>query len=162
MKNLSNSTFKNQIIVKILLLILFSASIFADDCHDYYFSRNFESALQICRDKATDRTIKDNWEAPLILGNMYERGYGVNANFDDAVYWYEKSANAGNCTAMTDLMLMYYNACNYQRYGCNGAKAQYWGDVSTNSCKAVAYNVKSNNARLYSLTSQGRPQDILR
>lgn len=145
-----------------LLSTLISLNSFADECHDSYFSRNFESALQICQDKANDQSLKDNWEAPLILGNMYERGYGVKANFDDAVYWYEKSANVGNCTAMTDLMLMYYNACNYQRYGCNGAKAMYWGDVSTKSCKVVGYNAQSNNARLYSLASQGRSQDFLK
>lgn len=145
-----------------LLSALISLNSFADDCHNYYFSRNFESALQVCQDKANDSTVEDNWEAPLILGNMYERGYGVRSNFDRAVYWYEKSANVGNCTAMMDLMMLYYNACNYQRYGCNGAKALYWSDVTTNSCKAVDYNTKSNNARLYSLASQGRSQDFLK
>lgn len=104
---------------------LIAISQFADDCHDYYFSQNFEYALQICQEKANNSTVKDNWEAPLILGNLYERGYGVRANFDGAVYWYEKAANAGNCTAMTDLMVIYHNACSYQRYGCNGAKALY-------------------------------------
>lgn len=146
----------------ILLTSIVSTNVFADDCHNYYFSQNFESALQACQDKANNSRIKDNWEAPLILGNMYERGYGVKANFDGAVYWYEKSASAGNCTAMTDLMMLYYNACNYQRYGCNGAKALYWGDVSTKSCRGVDSSFISNNARYYSLASQGRSQDFLK
>lgn len=146
----------------ILVATIISTNVFADDCHDYYFSRNFESALQFCQDKAGSSVIKDNWEAPLILGNMYQRGYGVAANFDHAVYWYEKSASIGNCTAMMELQIIYSEACHSQSYGCNGAKLAYWSDNLTNSCSGVNPVFMSNNARYYSLASQGRSQDFLR
>ena len=44
-----------------------------------------------------------------ILGNFYETGSGVKKNINEALKWYEKSANAGNALGEASLGALYYD-----------------------------------------------------
>lgn len=155
-----------DIIMKKLLLgmlIATSCSVFADECHDVYFSRDFARALELCKQKAEDATIKDNWEAPFILGNMYDKGYGVVSNINNAAYWYEMAGKRGNCTAFVNLWALYKNDCDRGSYSCQQSKVQYWGHVMGQRCPVDPQNpnFSSNQSRYYSLVSQNRSWDFL-
>lgn len=159
-------TMKKILLVNLLLL---SVNVFADECHDAYFNHEFDKASSSCEIKAKTSSIKDNWEAPLILGNMYDRGYiGAKngylnkTNYQRALYWYEMAAKRGNCTAMLDIQLMIENYCMYANGDCDRGKSRTYGNMlRMPMCNNLPVNYLSNNSRYYSLVSQNRSQDFL-
>lgn len=62
-------------------------------------------------------------ESQFELGNAYEFGIGVNQDYKQAVYWYQKAAEQGYTIAQSSLGFCYVNglgvATNYQQ-------AAYW------------------------------------
>ena len=52
----------------------------------------------------SDRKDSNTW---FYIGFMYKDGLGVERDIDRAIYWYEKSALAGNMQAQHDLGVLY-------------------------------------------------------
>lgn len=48
-------------------------------------------------------------QAQYILGDMYEKGCGVEENYEKSVEWYQKASDAGHADAQNDLGWMYIN-----------------------------------------------------
>jgi TPR repeat protein len=49
------------------------------------------------------------------LGGMYAAGYGVTTNYDEAVKWFRKAADAGNARGIRGLAFMYENGYGVQK-----------------------------------------------
>lgn len=75
--------------------------------NDGYYNRCMELCLQIQN---------DSW-AQAQIGLMYEKGKGVQKNYQETVRWYRKAAEQGYATAQSSLGYMYYNG--------NGVKQDY-------------------------------------
>ena len=64
---------------------------------------------------------------------MYDKGKGVEKNFDEALKWYRKAANQGYSKAQINLAFMYYYGkgvvSNYASAVTWFRKAAYQGDV---------------------------------
>ena len=48
-------------------------------------------------------------ESQYNLGIAYEKGYGVEQSYSEAVYWYTKAAEQGNANAQNNLGVAYHN-----------------------------------------------------
>ncbi|MFV7790166.1 tetratricopeptide repeat protein [Aliarcobacter lanthieri] len=46
------------------------------------------------------------------LGTMYAKGFGIEQDFEKAVFWWEKAANQGDVIAQNNLGFIYYNGEN--------------------------------------------------
>lgn len=78
---------------------------------------------------------KENTDVQFYLGLCYERGYGgVARNEEDAVYWYRRSAEKGNASALCNLGLMYEKKSDYTHASDLYAKA-----ISNGSSTAKAF-----------------------
>ena len=158
----------DRILLSLLISISGITSVIADECHDLYFNHEFDKALAVCEAKSQNVSIKDNWEPPLILGNLYDRGYIGSkngylnkTNYQSALYWYELSAKRGNCTAMLNVQRMIENYCRYGSGDCEKSKSNSYGNMLSAMCNNLPVNYLGNNSRYYSLVSQNRPQDFL-
>ncbi len=60
-------------------------------------------------DKVISRAEQGDTQAQYELASMYENGYGVKKNIDDALKWYWKSAENGHAGAQVDLGWFYQN-----------------------------------------------------
>ena len=56
------------------------------------------------------------------LGLMYDLGLGVATNFEEAVKWYQLSANKGNADALNNLATMYAEGEGVERNASKAAK----------------------------------------
>lgn len=124
-----NTSFKKELLMKVLLVLLGLSigNVFASECSELYFSFDFESAFDVCRQNVDSDL---SGETALILGSMYKYGRGLNRNTDIAISWYEKSAKFGNTTAMYELRGIYTDYCHYGNPRCDRIKEAYWGSKS--------------------------------
>lgn len=59
----------------------------------------------------------------LYLGNEYERGIFLKKDYEKAIYWYTKAAEAGNVNAQLSLSDIYFEGRGIKK---NLEKAEYW------------------------------------
>jgi len=74
-------------------------------------------------------------EAQFALGEMYEKGYTVDIDFKEALYWYEKSANNINITAQSYLGYLYKEGKMVPK---DMNKALYWYEKAANNGSEIA------------------------
>ncbi len=72
---------------------------------ELYSQKDYNSAVQYFYAAA----LKDDSFAQYILGNCYERGYGVTQDYIEAVRWYRKAAKQGDGYAQYNLGVIYYH-----------------------------------------------------
>jgi hypothetical protein len=65
--------------------------------------------------------------APLKLGLIYYRGYGVPQNYEQAAYWFHKAADAGYSDAQFYLGVMFAHG---EKVPQDYAEAYFWLDVA--------------------------------
>ena len=58
---------------------------------------------------------------------MYERGNGVEQDYEKAVYWYSKSAEQGDADACEALAMLYESGLGVER---DFEKARYWNNMA--------------------------------
>lgn len=51
---------------------------------------------------------QDDVESMYMIGKMYDFGYGVIADLDEALYWYDMAAARGHKRAMEEIEEIYY------------------------------------------------------
>ena len=85
----------------------------------------------------------------LVLGTLYYYGKGVDKDENQAFYWYQKSAEAGDPSAMYMLV-----TCYEEGIGCekDGNQASYWTykialDLDYRYEKGIVYETLSCNSR---------------
>lgn len=76
-----------------------------------YQQKNYSVAFEIYNYLAQQNSIKleDKLNIQHILGDMYEYGFGVQKNFEEAVKWYQKSVEHGYAKSQYALGGMYYS-----------------------------------------------------
>ena len=74
-------------------------------------------------------------EAQFALGEMYEKGYAVDIDYKEALYWYEKSANNTNVPAQSYLGYLYKEGKVIQK---DINKALYWYEKAANNGSEIA------------------------
>ncbi|WP_345980969.1 Sel1-like repeat-containing protein kinase family protein [Sulfurimonas sp. HSL3-2] len=78
-----------------------------------------------------------NAQAESGLGQMYEKGYGVDRNIKEALFWYKKAAEQGNLYAQLSLAQIYHKGMGvnkniteaihwYEKAASNGDKQVKW------------------------------------
>lgn len=73
------------------------------------------------------------------LGNRFYHGLGVDLDYKQAVYWYEKAANQGNIDAQFNLGVCYDNGSGVSQ---DSEKAVYWYKKAAGQGNAAAqYNL---------------------
>ncbi|HBK82066.1 MAG TPA: hypothetical protein DDZ41_00460, partial [Flavobacterium sp.] len=74
-----------------------------------YQQKNYSVAFEIYNYLAQQDSIKleDKLNIQYVLGEMYEYGFGVQKNFDEAVKWYQKSVEHGCAKSQYALGSMY-------------------------------------------------------
>ncbi|WP_085905562.1 tetratricopeptide repeat protein [Kiloniella majae] len=90
----------------ILFLTLFSTQTIADTYQDILlsynngnFTKTFEMASEIAK--------KDDPTGQFILGELYQKGLGVERNYPQALLWYKKAADQGLIHAQFNLGNLY-------------------------------------------------------
>lgn len=78
-----------------------------------------------------------NSENQANLGVMYEKGHGVERDYDKALFWYKKSADQGNVDAFVFIGNMYEKGIGVKR---NYREAISWYEKAANKNNAYAYN----------------------
>ena len=75
----------------------------AQKCPDYYIHEDYTKVLEWCRLAAN----RGDAEAQSNLGWMYQNGYGVIQNDNEAVKWFRKGAAQGHANSQFSLGIMY-------------------------------------------------------
>ena len=104
---------------------------------------------------AIPRAEKGDVAAQTLLGLIYEGGYGVPQNLEEAVAWYEFAAAGGEREAQFALGMMYLDGRGVER---DRSRAADYLEMAAGGDKTTA---KYNLALLY-LEGQVRPPDIAR
>ena len=84
-----------------------------------YESGDFKTALKHFKPLSKQGDISSQ----RYLGNMYQHGFGISENYNQAIYWYTKSAEQGDMFAQYNLGELNYTLENYQQ-------AIYWLEKS--------------------------------
>jgi len=81
-----------NILYTIILSFLFSSSVFADleTAMTAYTEGNYEQAFKELKPLAEQNVTS----AQFMLGRLYQNGKGIPQDFEKAVYWYKRAANA--------------------------------------------------------------------
>lgn len=82
-----------------------------------------ENSSQSEIDDLISRVEKGDPEAQFQLGEMYYKGKNVKQNYEQAFYWFDKSAKQNNDNAQFRLFIMYFNGENVKK---DDKKAFYW------------------------------------
>jgi TPR repeat protein len=110
----------------VILVLSFATPVVADPLEDgsaAYRRGDYVIALKLLRPLA-EQGVAD---AENMLGHMYERGWGVTADFAEAVKWYRLAANQGIADAQVKLGIMYYTG---QGVGQDYVRAYKWFSLS--------------------------------
>lgn len=113
-----------------------------------YNGQRYEAALHPLEGAAD----KGNSEAMTYLGLMYDRGYGVAQDYNEARQWYQKAADKGNALAMKNIGNLYVDGHGVPQ---DYQQARQWWQKSADAGSADAVN---NLATSYS-NGQGVPRD---
>ena len=70
-------------------------------CVQYFEDKDFAKAYQVCKET-------DDSNAQFMIGEMYYNGLGVKENHANALIWYRKAAEQGNCESQFRTGHMYY------------------------------------------------------
>ena len=94
-----------NILYTIILSFLFSSSVFADfeAGDDAYEAGDYATAIKEFKVAAEQGHV----DAQYNLGVMYQFGYGVSQNHEEAVRWYELAAYQGNSSAKRQLGVVF-------------------------------------------------------
>ena len=76
----------------VILSLLFSFAVYANQCSEYWYKENYEKAFTSCKEEAE----QGNAEAQYFLASMYDKGDGVEQDKQKAFYWYTKAAEQDN------------------------------------------------------------------
>ena len=76
-----------------------------------YDRANYKTALKVWLPQARD----GNVEAQAYVGEIYERGLGVEPDYDLALKWYKKAADQGNSRAQVNLGYLYEQGLGVER-----------------------------------------------
>ena len=90
------------------------------------------------------------------LGNMYYNGQGVEQDYKQAVYWWQKSAEQGFATAQYNLGFMYAKGQGLEQ---DFVKAYMWFNISAYSGYPDAPIAKYNLSKL--MTSEQIAEALL-
>jgi FOG: TPR repeat, SEL1 subfamily len=103
----------------VILSLLFSTIVYANQCSKYWYKENYEKALTLCKVEAE----QGNTESQYFLAYMYDVGNGTEPDKQKAFYWYKKAAEQGNVDAQNNLAVMYNEGDVTEK---NIQKAFYW------------------------------------
>ena len=84
--------YKYKILVKMILFLVLSLSLFASDHNDaaaLYYQKSYKKAAVLFEKAAKSGDKRSQYQ----LGYMYEKGIGVQQNSDKSAYWYKQSAS---------------------------------------------------------------------
>ena len=76
----------------VILSLLFSFAVYANQCSEYWYKENYEKAFTPYKKEAE----QGNAEAQFFLAYMYDDGEGTEQDKQKAFYWYTKAAEQGN------------------------------------------------------------------
>ncbi len=82
---------------------------------------------------------RGNTTAMVLIGHMYEMGYGVAKDYSETVKWYRKAAELGDAFGQNNLAMMYDNGYGVAK---DGAEAVKWLSKAAEQGNATAqYNL---------------------
>ena len=105
------STLNTKFWLKTVLLCLVTHTNLAfansdlERCRTLISQQSFDEAYAVC----TTAAEQGSGNAQLILGNMYDRGFGITQDYAEAVKWYRAAAEQGSASAQWLLGWMYRN-----------------------------------------------------
>ena len=110
----------------VILSLLFSTIVHANQCSKYWYKENYEKALTLCKVEAE----QGNTQSQYFLAYMYDLGNGTQPDKQKALYWYTKAAERGDAQAQYLLAYMYdkgngieqnkFLAKKYYQLACEG------------------------------------------
>jgi hypothetical protein len=97
-----------------IAVLLSASSALAGDREDglhAYSTQNWPTALRLLRPLAE----RGDAYVQFTLGSMYEYGYGVPSDYEEAAKWYRRGAEQGNGDAQNKLAGMYWSGTGVPR-----------------------------------------------
>ncbi len=95
-----------SILKKIILIVVFTTSLFSNDYEEAFFANKAMACesyfLGMCQGTGDPK-------AQNYLGEAYLKGYWVEKDLEEAVYWFKKASKQGNANAQYRLGTMYYS-----------------------------------------------------
>jgi hypothetical protein len=85
-------------------------------CVKYFEDKDYTNAYRFCKED-------EDYNAQYIIGEMYYNGLGVKEDHSEAIIWFRKAAEQGNCQAQFIVGYMYYNGLGVKE---DHAEAAIW------------------------------------
>lgn len=97
--------------------LYYLGSIIQKDYQEAYkwYTQLFEMVKQIWEETYDEEEIEAYVDSIVNLGGMYERGIGINQNYEEAKKCYELAANYGDKDTLCRLAYLYYNNEEYDK-----------------------------------------------
>jgi TPR repeat protein len=139
-----------------LSLSLLTITIIANassSCYDLYLAKNYDKALSVCGDRANEGDV----DAQYNLGVMYDQGYGVLQDYNQAIYWYKKAAEQGLAKAQVNLGGSYFKGRGVIK---DDVEAYVWWNVAAAQGKEVAGKYRDLIAKTMTPAQIAKAQEL--
>ena len=91
-----------------------AASALSNEAGSYY-GKNYRKSMELHKKAAATGWANSSYDM-WYVGKMYDEGYGVSRNLEEAIKWYTKSAELGDSGAQISLGVLYHLEASIQNY----------------------------------------------